>query len=74
MVLHLTIIRVPCAQIWDVLDDQTACDLIRPISDPQKAATTLVQEATHRYTNDNITVMVIRLKDVPSELKPVTRV
>jgi len=63
-----------CDGIWDVLDDQTACNLIRTISDPQEAATTLVQEATHRYTNDNITVMVIRLKDVPSELKPVTRV
>ena len=73
MVLHLTIICVPCAQIWDVLDDQTACELVRAISDPQEAATALVQEATHRYTNDNITVMVIRLKDVPSDLKPVTR-
>lgn len=71
MVLHLI---VPCAQIWDVLDDQAACELVRPISDPQEAATTLVQEATHRYTNDNITVMVIRLKDVPPELKPVAGV
>jgi protein phosphatase PTC1 len=33
------------------------------------AAKTLVQEATHRYTNDNITVMVIRLKDVTPELE-----
>ena len=74
MLSHLIIIRVPCAQIWDVLDDQAACELVRAISDPQEAATTLVQEATHRYTNDNITVMVIRLKDVPSELKPVTAV
>lgn len=73
-VLHLTIVRVSCAQIWDVLDDQTACELVRAISDPQEAAAALVQEATHRYTNDNITVMVIRLKDVPSELKPVTGV
>ena len=72
--MHLTIICVPCAQIWDVLDDQTACELVRAISNPQEAAAVLVREATHRYTNDNITVMVIRLKDVPSELKPVTQV
>ncbi|KAI9463632.1 protein serine/threonine phosphatase 2C [Lactarius psammicola] len=63
-----------CDGIWDVLDDQAACELVRTISDPQEAVRTLVQEATHRYTNDNITVMVIRLKDVPSELKPVTGV
>jgi len=56
-------------QIWDVLDDQAACELVRPIEDPQEAAKVLVQEATHRYTNDNITVMVIRLKDVPAELQ-----
>jgi protein phosphatase PTC1 len=56
-------------QIWDVLDDQTACQLIRAIPDPQEAAKTLVQEATQRYTNDNITVMVIRLKDVGPELE-----
>jgi protein phosphatase PTC1 len=55
-------------QIWDVLDDQTACQIVRTIADPQEAAKTLVREATHRYTNDNITVMVIRLKDVPPEL------
>ncbi|KAI9509730.1 protein serine/threonine phosphatase 2C [Russula earlei] len=59
-----------CDGIWDVLDDETACQLVRAISDPQQAAKTLVQEATHRYTNDNITVMVIRLKDVPAELQP----
>ncbi|KAH9047866.1 protein serine/threonine phosphatase 2C [Lactarius hengduanensis] len=63
-----------CDGIWDVLDDQAACELVRAISDPQEAAAALVQEATHRYTNDNITVMVIRLKDVPSGLKPVTAV
>ena len=56
-------------QIWDVLDDQAACELIRAIPDPQQAAKALVQEATHRYTNDNITAMVIRLKDVPAELQ-----
>jgi len=57
-----------CDGIWDVLDDQAACQLVRAIPDPQEAAKALVQEATHRYTNDNITVMVIRLKDVPPDV------
>ncbi|KAH9978556.1 protein serine/threonine phosphatase 2C [Lactifluus volemus] len=60
-----------CDGIWDVLNDQAACEVVRTIADPQEAARALVREATHRYTNDNITVMVIRLKDVPSELQPV---
>ncbi|KAI0062897.1 protein phosphatase 2C [Artomyces pyxidatus] len=58
-----------CDGIWDVLDDQTASDFIRCIQDPQDAAEALIREATHRYTNDNITVMVIRLKDVTPEVK-----
>jgi len=58
-----------CDGIWDVLDDQTACQLVRAIADPQVAAKRLVHEATQRYTNDNVTVMVIRLKDVPSDLE-----
>jgi len=58
-----------CDGIWDVLEDEAACQLVRGISDPQEAAKLLVQEATHRYTNDNITVMVIRLKDVPPDLQ-----
>jgi protein phosphatase PTC1 len=56
------------------LNDQAACEVVRTIADPQEAARALVQEATHRYTNDNITVMVIRLKDVPSELQPAVEV
>jgi len=60
---------IDSTQIWDVLEDEAACQLVRGIPDPQEAAKLLVQEATHRYTNDNITVMVIRLKDVPLDLQ-----
>lgn len=63
------VLILACDGIWDVLDDQTACQLVRTIPDPQQAAKKLVHEATQRYTNDNITVMVIRLKDVPSDLE-----
>ncbi|KAI0051824.1 protein serine/threonine phosphatase 2C [Auriscalpium vulgare] len=58
-----------CDGIWDVLDDLTACRLVRGIQDSQEAAKALIHEATLRYTNDNITVMVIRLKDVTPEVK-----
>ena len=54
------------------MDDQMAVDLVRPIQDAQEAADLLVKEATNRYTNDNVTVMVIRLKDVPQQLTPGT--
>ncbi|VDB96493.1 unnamed protein product [Peniophora sp. CBMAI 1063] len=56
-----------CDGIWDVLDDQMAADIVRPIQNVQEAANKLIQEATTRYTNDNITCMVIRLKDVTSD-------
>ncbi|TFY79943.1 hypothetical protein EWM64_g4067 [Hericium alpestre] len=51
-----------CDGIWDVVDDQQACDLIRAIQNPQEASDLLVKEALRLYTNDNITVMVIRFK------------
>ncbi|KAA1475208.1 protein serine/threonine phosphatase 2C [Dentipellis sp. KUC8613] len=58
-----------CDGIWDVLDDQQACDIARRIQDPQEACGTLVKEAFQRYTNDNITIMVIRFRDSPADVK-----
>lgn len=45
-----------------------ASDIVRPVQDAQKAAEKLIHEAKQRYTNDNITVMVIRLKDVTPDM------
>ncbi|THH19969.1 hypothetical protein EW146_g1299 [Bondarzewia mesenterica] len=54
-----------CDGIWDVMEDQAAVDFVRRTHNPQDASTALLKEALKRYTNDNITVMVIRLKDPP---------
>lgn len=53
-----------CDGIWDVLDDQTAVDLVRGLQNPQEACDELIRQALQRYTNDNITALVIRFKDV----------
>lgn len=58
-----------CDGVWDVLDDQAAANLIRTEQNPQAATETLLREALRLYTNDNITVMVIRFKDVPADAK-----
>ena len=39
-------------------------DLVRAISDPEKAAKRLTSEAYERGSNDNITVVIIRFKAI----------
>lgn len=45
------------------LAPQDACDLVRDIPDPERAAKRLAQEAYDRGSNDNITVLIIRFKN-----------
>lgn len=52
---------IACDGLWDVVDDQDACELIAEIEDPDEAASTLVQYALKHGTTDNITVMVVML-------------
>lgn len=52
-------------QIWDVLTDQQAVELIEDIDDAQKAADVLLQAALEAMSTDNLSVIIIRLK--PSE-------
>lgn len=42
---------------------QDAVDLVRPIKDSKAAAKKLANEAYQRGSNDNISCIVIRLKD-----------
>jgi protein phosphatase PTC1 len=53
-----------CDGLWDVCTDQQAIDLIRGISDTKQASQVLVQYALKEYSTDNLTVMVVRLKDL----------
>ncbi|SMN20280.1 similar to Saccharomyces cerevisiae YDL006W PTC1 Type 2C protein phosphatase (PP2C) [Maudiozyma saulgeensis] len=52
---------IACDGLWDVIDDQEACELIQDIDDPDEAASILVKYALNNGTTDNITVMVVLL-------------
>ncbi|CAB4253171.1 similar to Saccharomyces cerevisiae YDL006W PTC1 Type 2C protein phosphatase (PP2C) [Maudiozyma barnettii] len=52
---------IACDGLWDVIDDQEACELIQDIDDPDEAASILVKYALDNGTTDNITVMVVLL-------------
>lgn len=53
------------SQLWDVFEDQQAVEFIRDVKNPEEAATNLVNGALEKGTQDNVTVIVIRLKDFP---------
>lgn len=52
---------IACDGLWDVIDDQEACEMIQDIEDPHEAARALVRNALERGTTDNVTVMVVTL-------------
>ncbi|CCD22884.1 type 2C protein phosphatase PTC1 NDAI_0A07300 [Naumovozyma dairenensis CBS 421] len=47
---------IACDGLWDVIDDQDACELIQDIKDPKEAAKKLVKYALENGTTDNVTV------------------
>jgi len=58
-----------CDGLWDIAEDKEAIDHVRFIKNPQEAAEELVKYAKARYSNDNVTVVVVRLRDPPSQEK-----
>jgi len=50
-----------CDGLWDVIDDQSAVDLVRDIQDAQEASQKLLDYALGR-TSDNVTVLLVRFK------------
>ncbi|KAK0242007.1 phosphatase 2C-like domain-containing protein [Armillaria nabsnona] len=57
---------IACDGLWDVITDQDAVNLVRRIKDAQYASKILVNHALCndvQPTRDNVTVMVVRLKD-----------
>ncbi|CCF58842.1 hypothetical protein KAFR_0F02450 [Kazachstania africana CBS 2517] len=52
---------IACDGLWDVIDDQEACNLIKDVTDPDQAAKILVRYALEHGTTDNVTVMVVLL-------------
>ncbi|SYW85422.1 uncharacterized protein UHO2_01668 [Ustilago hordei] len=47
-------------QLWDVIEDQEAVDLIKDLQDPQEASQRLLEHALSEFSTDNTSIMVIR--------------
>ena len=58
------------AQVWDVIEDQEAVELVRPIDDPKEASNLLVRRSLEKGSTDNITAMVIRFRWVANAADP----
>lgn len=52
-------------QLWDIAEDNEAVDHVRYMKNPQEASEELVGYAKQRYSNDNVTVVVVRFRDPP---------
>ncbi|KAG8069757.1 hypothetical protein GUJ93_ZPchr0006g41545 [Zizania palustris] len=46
--------------LWDVVTNEEAVSMVKPIQDPEQAAKRLLQEAYQRGSADNITVVIVR--------------
>ncbi|KAI3900826.1 hypothetical protein MKW92_038405 [Papaver armeniacum] len=49
--------------LWDVVTNEEAVSMTKPIEDPEQAARRLMQEAYQRGSADNITCVVVRFLD-----------
>ncbi|KAJ2979703.1 hypothetical protein NUW54_g11101 [Trametes sanguinea] len=58
-----------CDGLWDVVSDQAAVELVRGIADPRKAAEELLDHAYRNYSSDNVTVLVVRFRDPPENIR-----
>lgn len=46
--------------LWDVVTNEEAVSMVKPIEDPEEGAKRLMQEAYQRGSADNITIVVVR--------------
>lgn len=60
-------IILACDGLWDIAEDKEAIDHVRYIKSPKEAVEELVKYAKNRYSNDNVTVVVVRLRDPPAQ-------
>ncbi|KAH9946976.1 protein serine/threonine phosphatase 2C [Amylocystis lapponica] len=59
-----------CDGLWDVVDDQPAVELVRATTDPRKMAEELMDYAYRNYSTDNVTVLVVRFRNPPENVRP----
>ncbi|KAI3956471.1 hypothetical protein MKX01_016884 [Papaver californicum] len=53
--------------LWDVVTNEEAVSMTKPIEDPEQAARRLMQEAYQRGSADNITCVVVRFLDTANQ-------
>ncbi len=58
------IVVLACDGVWDVMTDQEVIETVRAIEDPQTASEVLVDRAIEKGSEDNISAIVIRIKNV----------
>nr|GLL32779.1 probable protein phosphatase 2C 59 [Ipomoea trifida]GMD21762.1 probable protein phosphatase 2C 59 [Ipomoea batatas]GMD26317.1 probable protein phosphatase 2C 59 [Ipomoea batatas] len=46
--------------LWDVVTNEEAVSMVKPIPEPEEAAKRLMQEAYQRGSSDNITIIIVR--------------
>ncbi|KAL7001771.1 putative protein phosphatase 2C 59, partial [Sarracenia purpurea var. burkii] len=49
--------------LWDVVTNEEAVAMVKPIQEPEEAAKRLIHEAYQRGSSDNITVVIVRFLD-----------
>ncbi|RPA79164.1 PP2C-domain-containing protein [Ascobolus immersus RN42] len=54
-------ILLACDGLWDVCSDQDAVNLVRDVDDPEQASKMLVDHALAKFSNDNLSCMIVRL-------------
>lgn len=57
-----TLLVVACDGVWDILDDQTVCEMADEHVDPLEAAHVITDRAIADGSGDNITCMVVYLQ------------
>jgi len=60
---------IACDGLWDVASDQTAIRKVRSMESSQEASQFLVDYALRKGSQDNVTVLVVRLSPVPDEAR-----
>lgn len=60
------------AQLWDVVDDKKAVELIDNCATAQDAAELLVRHALDNFSHDNVTVLVVKFGDSTSQPQSAT--
>lgn len=60
---------MPSLQLWDVIEDQAAVELVRGTNDPKEAAELLMETAYKNYSTDNVTVLVVRFREPPEDIE-----